>query len=188
MKSIRWRIGSPNAGGGANILCGGRRVAYTAKSAEVSQADAEENAMRIVSSVNALAGIGLDVIGLLNVAEDMKRAVALFDAVSDAMDELECKGPEFAGIVKKLEAAMGHPNRGRYEVELGDGWQTFSRQLPYADMLGVVMVKNEWGALIRRHVDGVYCRCIHGRMLQLDEFRIKAAIVAAGGSIESEPV
>lgn len=73
---------------------------------------------------------------------------------------------------------MSHPNRGRFVVVLGDGWQAFSRRLAHADMLGTVEVGGEAGALIRRHVDGVYCRSIRGRMTTLPASKVEAAMAA----------
>lgn len=74
---------------------------------------------------------------------------------------------------------MSHANRGRMVVELGDGWRTYSRPLANAEMLGTVTLNGETGALIRRHVDGVYCLCIRGRMVTLHERKVEAALLAA---------
>lgn len=74
---------------------------------------------------------------------------------------------------------MSHQNRGRLAVDLGEGWRGYSRPLAHADMLGVVTFNGESGALIRRHVDGVYCLCIRGRLVTLHERKVEAAIVAA---------
>lgn len=72
---------------------------------------------------------------------------------------------------------MNHPNRGRLTVVLGDGWREYSHQLAYADMLGTVEVAGRVGALIRRHVDDVYCRSIRGHMMTLPSSKVEAAIV-----------
>lgn len=73
---------------------------------------------------------------------------------------------------------MNHPNRGRMVVVLGDGWREHSHQLAYADMLGTVEVGGRVGALIRRDVDGVYCRSIRGHMMTLPAAKVEAAIEA----------
>lgn len=79
---------------------------------------------------------------------------------------------------------MSHQNRGRMAVELGDGWRAYSRLLAHADMLGVVTLNGETGALIRRHVDDVYCLCIRGRMVTLHERKVEAAVLAAKRKVD----
>jgi hypothetical protein len=71
---------------------------------------------------------------------------------------------------------VNHARRARLTVLLGDGWAQYESRLPNADMLGTVDFRGQTGALIRRHVDGVYCLALHGRIVALPAHKVASAV------------
>lgn len=73
---------------------------------------------------------------------------------------------------------MASVNRGRYEIEIGDGWQRFSERLPASNMLGIVRVGDVEGALVRHVSTGDFLLVRPGRVMTLLARKVEAAIDA----------
>lgn len=73
---------------------------------------------------------------------------------------------------------MASFNRGRYVIELGDGWKRFMDQLPYSTMLGVVRVGDAEGALVRHIPSGEFNLVAPDRVMVLLRRKVEAALEA----------
>jgi hypothetical protein len=73
---------------------------------------------------------------------------------------------------------MASFNRARYQIEIGDGWQAFSKPIPGRNMLGVVRVGSVEGALVRDVADGSFLLVRPGRVVTLLTHKVEAAIDA----------
>lgn len=74
---------------------------------------------------------------------------------------------------------MASVNRGRYSIELGDGWKRFlDRPLHSATMLGTVRVGDVEGALVRHIPSGDFTLVGKGRMFPLLARKVESAIDA----------
>lgn len=71
---------------------------------------------------------------------------------------------------------MASVNRGRYSIEIGDGWKRFSDPIPGRNMLGVVSVGDVEGALVRDVADGSFLLVAPGRVMTLLARKVEAAI------------
>ncbi len=83
---------------------------------------------------------------------------------------------------------MSSLNRGRYEIEIGDGWKRFSDPIPASNMLGVVRIGEVEGALVRHVSTGDFLLVRAGRVMTLLARKVEAAIEERGQQLRSKHV